>query len=196
MDKIAVGSLVAAVVAAFTGVLTFFFGSTDKEVKRLQEKTDEVVRKLGDVHGHLADMNVRMDAQVARDLTISRAQRVSIDVSGNSKRGQQITLRLVLVDASILLYQINLLNREGMRSGEISCERRNDHTYDAFIPYETFMDWWNTATKEHLNIVNRTAVLRAWFIIDSQQVYKDCSVTLTISSYVNKDAVTSIDGSC
>jgi len=189
MDKIAVASLIVGGVGALAAAAAAWFAwkaPTKEDLKRVEDHTAKTSERLEKVQSHIARVDERLNEQHSYDLLVSRAQRVSISVSGVDKMNEQLRLRLKLKDPEAVLTHIELFNEVGNLFGSADCSQIEQLMFSAAIDSNTVQRWFSGGTADQT--VNRKRLrLRAHMLIEGRQVHRDFAVHLMHSSRQGPD---------
>jgi hypothetical protein len=164
---IGIVSAIAAVIAAIAAVAAVLYA------KKAPTKED-----LERVETHIARVDDHLSEQNQRDLSTSRAERVSISVNGRNRLIEPLTLVLTVKDPGVTLLRIELVNDLGMFSGMTDCLPSDPLSFIATIPPEVAQRWFGSC-RTGLSTNQKLAPIRAFMKIEGREVHRTFSVNMT-----------------
>jgi hypothetical protein len=178
------GGTVAAFVAA---IGTIYFGRktlTKEDLTPLEEHMATTSSHLEKVHTSLKRMDDRQKKQDDNESLASRAQRISLSVSGEAcaDAGQSMVLRISTYSTDVMFRRLDLLNENENNFGSVGCVHAGPE-YQATINPITFKRWMQNGNPGDQLIA--TVKMRVWLIFTfesgappSNEACRDLAVTI------------------
>jgi hypothetical protein len=165
---------VAAIVAAL-GTIHFGRKSLTKgDLRPVEENTAH----LEEVRERITNIDARSKGQMERDQLISKANRVSVSVSGDGPSAEPLVVHLTLKDASVTIKHIELINDANSFFGSAPCNRVGELEFTASIEPKTVLSWFNGGVRiQHITRVRVN--LRVFMLMETQEVFRSMVAVLS-----------------
>lgn len=192
-DPIAVWSLIVALVSAIAAIIGAIAAvdaakyareaPTKKDLARVEDNTAH----LEEVRAGIVNMNARLKKQEEAEEIHLRANRISIDASGNCSTNVSYPLQLSIkepIEENFEITHIELFNEHGNTFGSVDCLKTDNLSaleYRAAIPIETLSNWFQNGTLANPMNNKMRVKLRVWMSIDGVAHFRDMAVIVTRS---------------
>jgi hypothetical protein len=180
MDGVAISGLVVAAVGAVAAVVAAVFSAlapSRKDLKRVEENTQETSARVGNVETHIKSVDDRLKEQLARETVEAAAKKVSITANGEQD-SEQFRFVFVLADPEVTLVSIDLLNEAGALFGSLPCRVGEPGTFGAVADNRLVGKWYN-AGWIGASGADRRLVLQANLLLQGRECHRRLTVYLT-----------------
>jgi len=137
---------VAAVVAAFAGIVSVFYarrGPTREDLKRVETNTEETAKHVDAVRKHISRVDSHFAEQKSRNVLEEKASLLFISVNVIGFVDEPAELRIELQDPSALPLRIDLASMEEFVSGSAECEPVEPLIFKATVDPGVALAWYN-----------------------------------------------------
>jgi hypothetical protein len=201
MDPIAVGGLVAGIVAAIAGVFAAIYSAlapSRKDLRRVEKNTEDTAKKLEEVHDRISSVDSQLREQAIQEQVKQAAGRIQISARGDQEYGGPLRISFTVSIPTVKLLYVELLNEAGALFGTVNCVATERQTFACDVEPIVAQRWFSGGAVEGM-VSRMRLVIRAVLLLEERRVDREFAVHLVSELKQVPGTMTyllSLDGKC